>query len=181
MPSGHGSGGGHWGKTSPAPPFCRTKGWWGGRRRFTPFIGSWGFAVPLETPICASPLFPLAPNCSSGYSGAPAYPSSPAWNAGAAAPTVLPSALPISTVPPVYEAFHPPQPSPVSTVTTSSAAPPRAPVAEDERPTLVVLRTGGMYSITRHWTKGKDLYFETTSGDTLYTPLALLLRLIPGR
>lgn len=48
------------------------------------------------------------------------------------------------------------------------------PVIEDQYPPLLVLKTGGVYSVTRYWIKSKTLYFVTPRGETLYVPLALL-------
>jgi hypothetical protein len=54
------------------------------------------------------------------------------------------------------------------------------PVVSDGYPPLVVLKTGGMYSITKYWVKNKNIYFETTAGDVLYAPRTDLDRIIPG-
>jgi hypothetical protein len=54
------------------------------------------------------------------------------------------------------------------------------PVVADGYPPLVVLKTGGMYSITKYWVKNKNIYFETTAGDVLYAPRTDLDRIIPG-
>jgi hypothetical protein len=45
---------------------------------------------------------------------------------------------------------------------------------------LLVLKTG-VYSVNKYWVKKKILYFETTSGDSLYAPLSLLERIVPTR
>jgi hypothetical protein len=58
-----------------------------------------------------------------------------------------------------------------------SSSPP--PVILDEYPPLIVLKTGGVYSVTRYWVKAKTLYFVTPHGDTLYVPLALVEHVYP--
>jgi hypothetical protein len=59
------------------------------------------------------------------------------------------------------------------------AAPPARPVPEDY-PALIVLKPGAMYSATKYWFKNKNLYFVTTQGETLYTPIAMIDRLYPA-
>ena len=58
-------------------------------------------------------------------------------------------------------------------------APPTAPAVQEEYPALIVLKPGAMYSARKYWVKNKNLYFETTQGETLYAPLALIDRLYP--
>lgn len=190
MPTGHGGGGGRWGSPSPTPPrfgIGRHPWWRGGRGGFgTPFtFGS--FPSWFDTPFCASPLFPLAPDCSFGqgfdpanYSQPPIY-VSPTVNVVAPPPPPGPPLVPIASAP--NEAASPAKTNAGELSKADSSAyhqePARGPATQC--PTLIVLKTGGMYSITRYWIKGKTLYFETTAHDTLYAPRSLLEQIIPGR
>jgi hypothetical protein len=52
--------------------------------------------------------------------------------------------------------------------------------APDKFPTLIVLKTGA-YTVNKYRTKGKILYFETTSGENRSAPLSLLERIVPAK
>jgi hypothetical protein len=178
MAMGHG-GGGTWGHPSPIrPPFPGRGGyrWWGGPRwSGSGFPGYAVGAAGFSTPICASPLFPLAPSCSFGDS----------FNAGYYPPPENPSPAPNVIViappppPPVPTAESVPKQSP-PVVPEVSETPRPVSSANDPYPPLIVLKSGGMYSVRRYWTKGRNLYFVTTAGDTLYAPSADLDRIVPG-
>jgi hypothetical protein len=189
MPAGHGGGGGRWGNVSPLPfpgsggyPWGG-RGWWGGKHQpgIGPFPG-YGFgAGAFDTPLCASPLFPLAPSCSFGDAFDPGYYQPQPMDPGPP-PNVVVIPAPPPALPPAPNTIglavdrlpNPPQ-------TTAAPNPPvRSPVALEESPPIIVLKTGGMYSITRYWVKSKNIYFETTSHDVLYAPLTSLDRMIPG-
>lgn len=197
MAPGHGGGGGgaNWGHPSPIrPPFPGPwkNRWWGGpfRSGFGPFPGFWAGPVPFDTPLCASPLFPLAPSCSLGDSFNPAYYQPPPQSAIPTPsllfmppPPVPPPPPPTANVPPADGASIQPQAAPASipqTTPCGSCQRPSATVVHDDYPPVIVLTTGGMYSINKYWKKGKTIYFETTAGDTLYAPLNTLERIIPG-
>ena len=60
-----------------------------------------------------------------------------------------------------------------------SQSPSPPPLILDEYPALIVLKTGGMYSVTRYWLKAEILYFVTSHGDTLHVPLASLEHVYP--
>jgi hypothetical protein len=62
----------------------------------------------------------------------------------------------------------------------SYQAPLPIPVVRDKYPPIIALRTGGAYSVRNYWVKNDAIYFVTTSGETLYTPLSLLERIYPG-
>lgn len=194
VPMGRGGGGGQWGKPFPTPPGFPGNGrhpWWGG--------GGRGFGPPLtfgsspawfDTPLCASPLFPLAPNCWFGGAGSQAYyPPPPVY----VTPTVNVVAPAPPPPPPVSMESGPRVPDPGSAAQRNSSeesqtesaeyhrTPAPSSAAEERCPPLIVLKTGGMYSITRYWIKGKILYFETTAHDTLYAPVAQVDQIIPGK
>lgn len=189
---------GGWGPPGPNPgpmplpmPGPGRNPWWGGHRNTTRSFGTyWPTAPAFATPLCASPLFPLAPNCSTGDAGASDYYPQES-NA--------PPAINLFVSPPALPLLPPPEPSagqaagenrnpvPAASHEVTQAAtsqhqevPVRTTAADESYPPVLVLRTGGMYSITRYWTKGKTLYFETTAGDTLYAPLDSLDRVIAG-
>jgi hypothetical protein len=60
-----------------------------------------------------------------------------------------------------------------------SQSPSPPPLILDEYPTLIVLKTGGMYSVTKYWVKAETLYFVTSHGDTLHVPLASVEHVYP--
>ena len=137
----------------------------------------------LGTPLCASPLFPLAPDCSQFFGG----------NQGAFPPPTV-NANPTTNLIVVPPPPPPPVPVPIASgsndnvldLQQANAAPRPADYREargiqDESPPIIVLKTGGMYSITKYWIRGRTLYFQTTAGDTLYAPVTQLDRVIPGR
>ena len=55
-----------------------------------------------------------------------------------------------------------------------------APVVLDEYPSLVVLKSGGVYGATKYWTKAKTFYFRTPTGQTFRVPLKQLEQIYPG-
>ncbi|HKE25740.1 MAG TPA: hypothetical protein VKB88_25450 [Bryobacteraceae bacterium] len=188
MPPGNGGGGSGWGHPSPVrPPFkgIGRKPWWGWNRNsgFGLFTGYGSSPWWYNTPLCASPLFPLAPNCDfGGESGDSAYDQPPPPTPSPINLMVMPSPppmpvpvpVPVAKVPAPDDAPNPPQ------TASNYQAPPPIPAVPEVYPPLIVLKTGGMYSITKYWIKGKTLYFVTTAGDTLYAPLAQFDQLIPG-
>lgn len=54
-----------------------------------------------------------------------------------------------------------------------------SPVVQDEYPPVIVLKTGGAYSVTKYWVKNGNLHFVTTQGESRYAPLALVDRVYP--
>jgi hypothetical protein len=72
-----------------------------------------------------------------------------------------------------------PASAPVIDRITFYQAPFNSPAIRDEYPPLVVLKTGGVFSAARYWTKNKRFYFVTTQGDTGSVPLSLLERVYP--
>jgi hypothetical protein len=64
---------------------------------------------------------------------------------------------------------------PAADASTAAPAP-----QQEEYPALIVLKPGGMYSATKYWVRNKNLYFTTTQGEVLYTPLAQVDRLYPA-
>lgn len=59
-------------------------------------------------------------------------------------------------------------------------APLPARAVPEEYPALIVLKPGGMYSVTKYWVKNKNLYFVTTQSEVLYAPLAQIDRVYPA-
>ena len=59
-------------------------------------------------------------------------------------------------------------------------SPTAPPVVLDEYPSLIVLKSGGVYGVTKYWIKAKTLYFVTPNGLTFKTPLSLLEQVYPG-
>jgi hypothetical protein len=53
------------------------------------------------------------------------------------------------------------------------------PVLQDEYPPVILLRTGGAYSVTKYWIEKENLYFVTTQGDSWYVPLSLIDHIYP--
>lgn len=194
MPVGHGgeAGGGRWGSPLPTPGFPgigRHPGWGGGHHGFGPAMNYGSFPSWFDTPLCASPLFPLAPNCSfgngQGYYPPPVY-VNPVVNVVPPALPLVPPPIPTASIPEdVPDTAAPAQANSLERAQADTReyqqAPVRSQEVQDKCPPLIVLKTGGMYSITRYWIKGKTLYFETTARDTLYTPVGTLDRIIPGR
>ena len=62
----------------------------------------------------------------------------------------------------------------------ASQAPLPARAVPEEYPALIVLKPGGMYSVTKYWVKNKNLYFVTTQSEVLYAPLAEIDRVYPA-
>lgn len=199
-PMGHGGGGLGPGKPLPPPFGIGRRPWWGGKRPGFRQPMSFGTAPSwFNTPLCASPLFPLAPDCSWGSSAnAPYYPPpvsiTPTVNVLVPAAPPMPPPIGVTTAPGAEDLSSPSQDGAAAAANLTNSdevsragsggyqqAPPRSQGAQDGCPPLIVLKTGGMYSITKYWIKGKTLYFETTAGDTLYSPLSVLERIIPGR
>ncbi len=194
MPMGHAGGGSGWGKPAPTPPrfpgMGRNAGW-GGGPGFTSFFPTW-----FDTPLCASPLFPLAPVCSFGDSGGSTdYPTPPSNASPTVNVTVIPAPLPppmritsvglgdLSNTPPANSAGSYLMSSgeiPQAGIAECHAPPVSNPAVRDKFPPLIVLRTGA-YSVNKYWIKNKILYFETISGDTHSAPLSLLVRIVPAR
>ena len=197
MPAGHGGGGNGWGNPFPMrPPFPGTgKGpWLGGRRNagFGPNVGFGVYPGWFNTPLCASPLFPLAPSCSFGDVSGGDYEPPPPANPAPTINVIVPPAPP--PVPLPIPIMNRPSADALSAIDRqaggpetfggeaagSQEAPGASATVGDDCPPLIVLKTGGMYSITRYWVKKSTLYFETTAGDTLYAPLTSLDRMMPG-
>jgi hypothetical protein len=197
---GHDGGGGqHWGKPSPTPPRFPGMGrnpWWGGGPGFNPFGSNWAFPTWFDTPLCASPLFPLAPVCSFGDPGGSNYYPPPPSNVS---PTVNVTVMPAPLPPPVRitsaglgDLSNTPPPNSAGSYLMGSGEVPQAGAAEchappvsnaavqDKFPPLIVLRTGA-YSVNKYWIKNKIIHFETISGDTLSAPLSLVVRIVPAR
>jgi hypothetical protein len=194
MPMGHTGGGGHWGNPLPIPPRFPGMGrnpWHGGRPGFGPYVTGYPF-MGFDTPLCASPLFPLAPDCSFGDMGGSAYypppPMNPAPVVNVAVmppPPPLPPPVRIVRVPAADNQFDPSQagsniPSPANSADVSQEGPVGNSAVPEKFPPLIVLKTGA-YSVHKYWVKNETLYFETISGNTLYAPLSLLVRIVPAR
>jgi hypothetical protein len=54
------------------------------------------------------------------------------------------------------------------------------PVVWNEYPAVVTFRSGGIYSITKHWVKNKKFYFVTPLGETLYVPVGQVDHIYPA-
>jgi hypothetical protein len=204
-----GRAGGGKGGTRPWNPIANPPGfpgngrnqWWGGRPGFRPpFVTTWPYAGTFDTPLCASPLFPLAPDCSFGNAfGPPYYPYPPPPLNAPPAGNVIVMAPPQPAPPPVpitsragsgdlsnssqaSSSGYPTNSGEISktgnadhqTLPVSSSA------VQDKFPPVVVLKTG-VYTVNKYWIKGKTLYFETTSGETRSAGLTLLERIAPAR
>src|SRR5262249_29605423 len=152
-PVGRGGGWARPGNPSTPPRFFGGRNpSWGGRPGLKPFGNSWFFAAPFDTPLCASPLFPLAPNCSFGVPFGAAfyppplnYPHPPPWNGGSPANVVV-MAPPPPPVPIISG------PGPINTSNSGAIsqagsldhqAPPLMTLSTpDKCPTLIVLKSG---------------------------------------
>lgn len=53
------------------------------------------------------------------------------------------------------------------------------PITLDEYSPLIVLKTGGVYSVTKYWVKDDNLYFVMIGGENRYVPLALVESVYP--
>jgi hypothetical protein len=53
------------------------------------------------------------------------------------------------------------------------------PNIREEYPPLVVLKTGGVYSVTKYWVEKGELYFLTTQGDEQHVSFELVDRVYP--
>ena len=93
-------------------------------------------------------------------------------------PSSVPAPVPMTTEQPFID---PPEDTPFADSATFHfiQSTPPDPVILDEYPALVVLKTGGVYSVTKYWVKAKNLYFLTPAGETLYVPLGRLDRVYP--
>lgn len=197
MSMGRTGGGAPFGNLPAISPRVRGIGgnpWWGGRRGYAPYLTYWSYPAWFDTPLCASPLFPLAPTCSYGDAfGATNYPAPPSNVAPPVNVTVLPAPQPAPPPVPLTSgsgADVPPDSSPatvangegskVGSRVDSQAPPPCKSAVQNEFHPMIVLTTG-VYSINKYWINNKSIYFETTSGDTLYAPLTHLVRLVPAR
>jgi hypothetical protein len=199
MPMGRAGGGARWGNPSPTPPRFPGLGRssrWGGGLGFGAFAPNWSFPTWFDTPLCASPLFPLAPVCSYGDPDSSAYyPAPPANTSPAVNVMVMPAPLPppvrLISVGPGDLSNTSPSSSAGSYLMSSSEIPqagieeyqaptPSNPTFQRRYPPLIILRTGA-FSVNRYWIKNKILYFETISGDSLSAPLSLLVRIVPAR
>jgi hypothetical protein len=58
-------------------------------------------------------------------------------------------------------------------------APFSSPITLDEYPPLIVLKTGGVYSVVKYWMQNGNLYFVTPGGENRYAPLALVEHVYP--
>ncbi len=207
MPAGHMPGGSTPGgrmpgwKPSPSPGWRPSPGrgpWWSRRSPLTFYapLYPWFGAAPCAG-FAADPFF-LPGACNPGY-----YPPAPMGNpmsdmAMPDQPPLLPPP-PFLPLPPMGNdptaAPEPPNPSQagpptdrqvngreafVSANQQAYQAPPPTPAVPEEYPALIVLKPGGMYSARKYWVKHKNLYFETTQGETLYAPLAMIDRLYPA-
>lgn len=201
-PMGRTTGGGRWGSSSPIPPRFRGIGrnrWWGGQPSVGQYVTAWPFPTWFDTPLCASPLFPLAPSCSFGDTAGSTYYPPPPLNPGPSvnvtvipAPQSSPSPAQSTSVPGASDPSNSLPDASLNTYPTNSAEISQAGSADfqarsgcsspvqDKLPPLIILKTGA-YSVNKYWVKNKTLYFETTSGDTLYAPLSLLERILPAR
>jgi len=53
-------------------------------------------------------------------------------------------------------------------------APFSSPITQDEYAPLIVLKTGGVYSVAKYWVKNDNIYFVMPGGENRYAPLALV-------
>jgi hypothetical protein len=123
----------------------------------------------------------------------PSYPMAP-WGSPTA-DTAMPPLPPPLPPPPLFmpppmggQGTSAPEPQPqVNSAADHGAAhpaneasPPAPAPQQQEYPALIVLKPGGMYSVTKYWVKNKNLYFITTQSETLYAPLSLIDRVYPA-
>jgi hypothetical protein len=186
----------------PAPGLTERSGWSQFANRYKrPGFGPAGFSW-FVTPSFGMPVAdqPLPPE-TLFYSFPDMGVSAPSPNA--LAPAITPTSLPAQTY------TSDPDTSPIGKALPLAAAkPPRAgsgaenspgnqspsgshaelysyqppipdPVIQDEYPPIVVLRTGGVYSVVRYWFKRGKVYFITPQGEYLFAPIAALDRVYP--
>jgi hypothetical protein len=171
------------------------RGPWGRWRTPLTFYGpslSW-FGPPWFGNPCAA-MFPTDPfSIIDNICYPTSYPMAP-WGTPTV-DTVMPQLPPLLPPPPlllpppmgVEPALAPAPPAQGSSAAHHDAAdqarelstPPPVPQQQDY-PALIVLKPGGMYSATKYWVKNKNLYFATTQGEVLYTPLEQVERVYPA-
>lgn len=119
-------------------------------------MGPWGSSSADPAMPQLPPLFPPPPLLAPPPIGAgPASAPEPRSHANSAAD---------------HDTTHP-----TNEASTQAPAP-----RQEEYPALIVLKPGGIYSATKYWVKNKNLYFATTQGEVLYTPLSRVERLYPA-
>jgi len=150
---------------------------------------------------CIAPIFPpdLYPLFASGYCASEYYPPPPATNVIGMPPQpyiVPPAPYPINDVQAPDFGVNPHQAPAITNHNTSALndheavanesaglrlyqSPSPPPLILDEYPALVVLKTGGMFTVTKYREKAKTLYFVTSHGDTLSMPIALVEHVYP--
>jgi hypothetical protein len=178
--------------------------------RPAPGFGRWPFYWPLTPgftgPACGPVVFPadLYPlfnsGCDTGYYPPPTQPSSvivvsppPSYPPAAPAPIgneqasdIGADSAPTGLVParetPGRESVANDHGASLGDNSGSHfyEAPPRVPVTLHEYSAFIVLKTGGMYSVSKHWVKGKIFYFITSHGETFQMPISLLDRVYPA-
>jgi hypothetical protein len=58
-------------------------------------------------------------------------------------------------------------------------APVPSPVVQEEYPPVIVLKTGGAFSVTKYWVKNGNLHFVTTQGENKLVPMDLVEQIYP--
>jgi hypothetical protein len=196
------------GMTNPLPTrgtFIPGIGWrpqrnWGGGLAFGPTAGYGSFVDWPGNAGCTPPIFPAdlytifaSGFCTSGYDPPPptnviVMPPQPY--------SLPPAPYPTNDAQTPDFGANPPQAPPLTShkapalndhdaVANESTglrlyqSPSPPPLILDEYPALIVLKTGGMYSVTKYWVKAHTLYFVTSHGDTLHVSLASVEHVYP--
>jgi hypothetical protein len=155
-------------------------GWWPG----TP-AAYWPFGPP-RFPVCIPPVS-IPPRLYDGYCGpvwfAPPWGMRPPVNVNVnvvvnAAPAYVPVLVPVPTREPAGEpASKPPSGECEGSRECQPALP--AAIGGDDHPAVVVMKKGGIYSVSRYWVERDILYFVTTEGETLYVPQCRVQQVYP--
>jgi hypothetical protein len=132
-------------------------------------------------PGCPPPVFPaqLYPLFQDGYCNPGFYAPPPPMDMPPPPTTVVlapppPAPVPVANQQPIHEVEEVQEPT-----FRFAQLPVPPPVVLDEYPPVIVLKTGGVYSAAKYWTKGNTLYFTTPGGETYRTPAATLERIYP--
>jgi hypothetical protein len=161
-------------------------------------ITLWGAPVPwLGGSVCPSgfPADPFTGACNPAYYPPTPFDNSMSGMAMPDQPPLLPPP-PLLPFPPMGNeptaAQEPPYPPQVNSAAErqreasagpgmqASQAPLPARAVPEEYPALIVLKPGGMYSVTTYWVKNNNLYFVTTQSEVLFAPLAQIDRVYPS-
>lgn len=156
-------------------------GWWPGSP-----AAYWPYGPP-RFPICIPPVS-IPPYLYDGYCG-PVWPAPPLWgmrppvnvNVNVVvnpAPTYVPVLVPVPTKDPAGEAARK-QPSGECEGSRECAPVPPAAVVPDDHPAVIVMKKGGIYSVSRYWVERDNLHFVTTEGESLYVPQCHVQQVYP--